>query len=122
MRTLQIEKRIAAAVSLVRRLGFRLVADRAWGVHRQRGNWLPTATHEVCICGAIALAENPPSRDGIITAVANKLGITKTQAASLSDGFEGDPEPNSGAFRYTIDKAWYRIGRKFRRRADEVRN
>ncbi len=117
------ERVISRAVATIRRWDYRLVADNRFGVTTDRRGWVPALDdQEVCICGAVALAENPTTRTGVIAAVARKLGITCAQAASLSDGFE-DMEPGSSwAGRYTVDKAWYRIGRKWRQRADEVRN
>ena len=118
MKVAVIELRIQEAVRTVRRFGFRLVADQRWGVEHQKGGWLPSeGEKEVCICGAIALAENPQGCHGVLSAVAQKLGISWKQADSLSDGFEGFSYDES-----VHDRAWFRIGRKFRRRADEVRN
>lgn len=116
----RLQKRIATAVARARALGARLVVRNAYGVDYDRETgWYPVdADHKVCICGAIALAENPPDGDGILEAIAKKYGITEDQAASLSDGFEGN--------RYAwdqqatkLDRMWYRIGRKWRARAVE---
>lgn len=127
----RLEKRITAAVARAKGLGFNLVAQGQWGVEYDKAaGWVPDKTpmtdeQTVCICGAIALSENPKNGAGILRAIAKKFGISAAQAASLSDGFEGwtetEGDPAMGyPKRYVHDKVWYRIGRKWRNRADRI--
>lgn len=117
----RLEKRIALAVARAKALGYGLIVRQRYGVDYKDGiGWYPDGvclSPGVCICGAIALAENPKDGRGIIHAIARKYGITEDQAMSLSDGFEGnrygwDRQANK------LDKVWYRIGRKWARRAE----
>lgn len=116
----RLEKRIAVAVARARALGVQLVVRNAYGVdYEKETGWTPVGSgNAVCICGAIALAENPSDGRGILTAIAKKYGITIDQAASLSDGFEGNNPWEQAADER--DKDWYRIGRKWRNRADRI--
>ena len=123
----KIQKQITAAVAHARALGATLVARGSWGVRYQAGvGWtpLPNDDLQVCICGAIALSENPTNGKGILHAIAKKYDITIGQAASLSDGFEryvvGEGDSPAYPVRYEHDPVWYRIGRKWRWRADRV--
>ena len=129
----KLQKRIAAAVARARALGAELVAQGSWGAeYDPKAGWIVEPNYankkEVCICGAIAFAENLPNGKGLLRAISKKYGITVAQAASLSDGFEGYTEAEE--FRdedeypkhYAMDKTWYRIGRKWRARADRVEN
>lgn len=122
----KLEARIEDAVGRARALGYKLVAQGSWGVKHGDFGWVPEKGEpEVCICGAIALAENPKNGAGILRAIAKKYGITVAQAASLSDGFEnlreGSGDPDAGyPKKYEHDSVWYRIGKKWRERADRV--
>lgn len=113
----RLEKRIALAVARAKALGHGLIVRQRYGVDYREGvGWYPDGSSPgVCICGAIALAENPKDGRGIIPAIARKYGITEDQAKSLSDGFEGTYEWSRQANK--LDKVWYRIGRKWARRA-----
>lgn len=117
----KLQNRIRAAVARARALGFRLVVRNAYGVdYSAKAGWVPVDSDKrVCICGAIALAENPKNGRGILRAIAKKYGITEQQAASLSDGFEGNHyrwDQQAAA----LDRDWYRIGRKWAERAARV--
>lgn len=118
----KLQKRIAVAVARARALGARLVVRNAYGVdYSPRTGWtLYDDEKEVCICGAILLAENPTNGGGILKAIAKKYHITENQAASLSDGFE-DNHWSWQQQAKKLDQAWYRIGRKWRERADAIR-
>lgn len=130
----RLESRISWAVARARELGAELVAQQDWGVsYGKRTGWVSdNAAPQVCICGAIALAENPADGRGLLAAIAKKYDITIVQAASLSDGFEGfqlisgtktrKDEHGWYPSRYKQDPTWYRIGRKWRSRADRVCN
>jgi hypothetical protein len=83
----------------------------------------------VCLCGAVLAATGMPldgydfGLDGeeIIRRVARRLGITIAQAASLNNGFEGEPITAKvvvGASGLTVkpnDRKWYTIGKTIRR-------
>lgn len=90
---------------------------------------------KVCLCGSVLAAtgisvEELENRDGdgVIRAVAKKLGITLKQAASLNNGFEDisknevhvvgtnwygkeDKSPLSKG----VDKEWFKIGKNLRK-------
>jgi len=128
----KLQARITQAVARARALGAELVAQGSWGAEYDRtAGWIVEPNRfdgkkEVCICGAIAFAENLPNGKGLLRAISKKYGITVAQAASLSDGFEGykfavgDRDGDEYPTHYALDKTWYRIGRKWRARADRV--
>lgn len=74
----RLQKRIALAVARADALGYTLIVRQRYGVdYRPDVGWFPDASDEpgVCICGAIALAENPKDGRGILKAIAQKYGI-----------------------------------------------
>lgn len=108
------------------------VAEMAMrGIRVKPGTWRDG--NEVCLCGAVLLATDAGGvleggGEGIIRAVAKKLGITVKQAASLNNGFEG-ARINLGhataAYDITlekVDRKWYTIGKAFRRRWEKLRD
>lgn len=132
-KTQRIEAQITRAVARARALGAQLVAQYDWGVtYTAKAGWtaIPGQDAEVCICGAIALAENPPDGRGLLQAIAKKYRMTVGQAASLSDGFEGRAlyvdrrgYASGGIWypkKYRQDITWYRIGKKWRAKADRI--
>lgn len=86
---------------------------------------------KVCLCGSVLVATGVDidtisdlSGEGIIRAVAKKLGITLKQAASLNNGFEAIEVNDSTAGAYFeygkdplekgVDKQWFKIGTQLR--------
>jgi len=115
------ERLIEVAVPIAQRLGATLVRENTLGVwwNQESKTWDLHAQKQVCLCGAIAFALQPEDHGNSFDAIARKLRITKMQVNSLSDGYEGfTPGGANPALTNprTVDRVWWRIGRKWRER------